>query len=114
LQRSVASPSEMGWLAGTAPVVGTEVCNAPAAPGPCRGSFTRYYYDAALRRCEAFMYGGCRGNDNRFETVADCRRMCAHRPDTARSECHCLLSDQIYSNMTILTMRVVQIACLLE
>jgi len=63
----------------------TEVCNQPAVTGPCRGSFQRYYYDPAAQRCQSFIYGGCRGNENRFETIADCERMCMQQPATERS-----------------------------
>ena len=52
------------------------VCRLPKAQGPCDGSFRAFYYDTARHRCRPFHYSGCSGNDNRFTTMADCRRTC--------------------------------------
>ena len=41
--------------------------------GPCRAFVTRFFYNAALNRCESFTYGGCGGNGNRFMTLAECQ-----------------------------------------
>ena len=35
-----------------------------------------YYFDRASRTCRLFFYGGCGGNENRFETLADCAAAC--------------------------------------
>jgi len=70
-----------------------EVCNQPSLTGPCRGRFERYYYDPATERCQPFIYGGCRGNENRFETIAECEARCMQEPAVQRSE---------YSNTSVL------------
>jgi len=51
-------------------------CRLPAEVGPCRASFDSWYYDTAMRKCLPFTYGGCRGNDNRFQTEYQCTEVC--------------------------------------
>ena len=36
----------------------------------------RYYFDKYENRCQQFIYSGCGGNDNNFETRAECERSC--------------------------------------
>jgi len=44
-------------------------CSGPAEPGPCRASIAMYYYNMSTGQCEEFVYGGCEGNANRYETL---------------------------------------------
>ncbi|CAL1266789.1 unnamed protein product [Larinioides sclopetarius] len=39
-----------------------------------------WYYDADSESCESFNYGGCLGNNNRFETKEACEQKCIN-PD---------------------------------
>ncbi|KAL1418936.1 hypothetical protein MTO96_005477 [Rhipicephalus appendiculatus] len=51
---------------------------APLPPGPCYGILMMWYFDTATRECRNFTYGGCEGNDNRFESLELCKQRCAH------------------------------------
>lgn len=52
------------------------ICLAPVESGNCDASITAYYYDAQHQMCQAFIYGGCGGNANRFQTEEQCERLC--------------------------------------
>ncbi|XP_026316272.1 papilin-like isoform X3 [Hyposmocoma kahamanoa] len=55
----------------------TDICSLPAETGPCRAAFPRYYWDTQAKDCLKFTYGGCRGNENNFETEDACRAKCS-------------------------------------
>lgn len=52
------------------------MCVQPIKTGPCRAYFRRYAFDAAAGRCVQFVYGGCQGNANNFESYAACWHSC--------------------------------------
>jgi len=53
------------------------LCELKAETGMCRGYFPRYHFNKATGRCEKFVYGGCGGNGNNFETIEECQKSCA-------------------------------------
>uniref|UniRef100_A0A3B3DRE7 BPTI/Kunitz inhibitor domain-containing protein n=1 Tax=Oryzias melastigma TaxID=30732 RepID=A0A3B3DRE7_ORYME len=55
-------------------------CLVPKKVGRCRGSFPRWYYNAASQRCEKFLFGGCRGNQNNYLTEEECITVCNGTP----------------------------------
>ena len=69
-------------------------CKLPRDPGPCRAAIPRYFYNTNTQRCEIFIYGGCRGNDNNFRTIRDCLRQCS-------SSKHLLINTKSYCNVFI-------------
>ncbi|XP_022789848.1 BPTI/Kunitz domain-containing protein-like isoform X2 [Stylophora pistillata] len=52
------------------------ICYQPKKVGPCRARRPRYFYNKLTKKCEKFYYGGCRGNQNNFKKLQDCRRVC--------------------------------------
>ncbi len=56
----------------------TDVCTLSVQRGRCLGNHARFYFDIASGRCLDFIYGGCEGNENNFETIEECRKTCSH------------------------------------
>ncbi|XP_052084884.1 BPTI/Kunitz domain-containing protein 4-like [Mytilus californianus] len=54
-------------------------CYLPKKTGFCRAAFRRYFYDASTGKCKSFIYGGCRGNENNFKSVKECKRTCVNK-----------------------------------
>ncbi|KFV71916.1 Amyloid-like 2, partial [Dryobates pubescens] len=52
------------------------VCSQEAMTGPCRAVMPRWYFDANKRKCIRFIYGGCGGNRNNFESEEYCMAVC--------------------------------------
>ncbi|KAG7281227.1 hypothetical protein CRUP_019752 [Coryphaenoides rupestris] len=51
-------------------------CTEPPLTGGCRHSNTKWYYNPIGPKCVRFNFGGCGGNDNRFDTEENCLDMC--------------------------------------
>jgi hypothetical protein len=47
-------------------------CRLQPDRGPCKGNFTRYYFDLQSRQCRPFSWGGC-GGVVPFQTEQECR-----------------------------------------
>ncbi|CAL9683731.1 unnamed protein product [Knipowitschia caucasica] len=58
------------------PLNSTEVCNLPPKTGPCNALFHKLYYNPETQRCEPFIYGGCEGNANNFDSAEACQFVC--------------------------------------
>lgn len=67
--------------AGSAPDTGApNLCQLPIVVGPCEAAIPRFAYDSNAGRCVPFVYGGCGGNANSFETLAACEASCGSAP----------------------------------
>lgn len=53
-----------------------EICHLKPDGGLCRAHFDKYYFDPENNKCDTFVYGGCKGNQNNFETEEECLEFC--------------------------------------
>lgn len=44
--------------------------------GPCRGALPRWFFNSTANKCQAFTYGGCGGNRNKFMSKEKCEQHC--------------------------------------
>uniref|UniRef100_A0A665VP35 Amyloid beta (A4) precursor-like protein 2 n=1 Tax=Echeneis naucrates TaxID=173247 RepID=A0A665VP35_ECHNA len=54
------------------------VCTLEPETGPCRASMPRWHFDVSQRKCVRFIYGGCAGNRNNFDSEEYCMAVCKH------------------------------------
>lgn len=54
-----------------------DYCRLPRVVGNCRAAFPRFYYDVTNQTCKPFIFGGCGGNDNNFNTTEECEASCS-------------------------------------
>lgn len=61
-----------------------DICELSMEQGPCRAGFHRFYYDTNEAECKEFTYGGCGGNENRFNNIEDCKSRCVKTTTTPK------------------------------
>ncbi|NXI62595.1 EPPI protein, partial [Anseranas semipalmata] len=66
-------PSKCGYTCQE-PVL--DFCYLPSVCGNCKALFIRFFYNVSSQQCEEFIYGGCGGNRNNFETKRECFQAC--------------------------------------
>lgn len=54
----------------------SERCEVEPEVGPCRAAFQRWYYDSKMGGCQSFIYGGCQGNRNNYNSEESCMSTC--------------------------------------
>lgn len=45
--------------------------------GNCSNMTSKFFYDKQDGVCKQFMYSGCSGNENRFDSKQECERQCS-------------------------------------
>ncbi|KAK2839933.1 hypothetical protein Q5P01_013673 [Channa striata] len=53
------------------------VCWAPAESGPCHAMLERWFFMPEQGRCAPFLFGGCGGNRNNFDSEEYCLAVCS-------------------------------------
>lgn len=59
-------------------------CQLTKDAGPCTDYTAVWYFEHISRTCRRFLYGGCGGNGNRFETHDDCQQTCLNAENIDR------------------------------
>ncbi|XP_058419402.1 eppin-like [Diceros bicornis minor] len=70
-----------------------DICNMAKEPGPCMGFFRRWWYDKKNNTCSSFIYGGCQGNNNNFQTKAMCQNICPKKRICPRIRVKCEIDE---------------------
>lgn len=78
------------------------MCWANAETGPCRALLPRWYFDREEGRCAQFIYGGCGGNRNNFESEEYCLSVCSSVSKSCRQQ-HLISSNSPCTGCQILT-----------
>ncbi|CAB3398665.1 unnamed protein product [Caenorhabditis bovis] len=61
---------------GMKPSADPRFCSFPPSTGSCNQLRYQWFYNQTRGTCDQFLYGGCDGNANRFETFDVCQKTC--------------------------------------
>ncbi|VFV16884.1 wap four-disulfide core domain [Lynx pardinus] len=70
-----------------------DICDMPKETGPCMAFFHRWWYDKEKGTCSRFIYGGCKGNNNNFQTKDMCQNMCSKKQKCPENKPPCSFKE---------------------
>ncbi|GIX76837.1 papilin, partial [Caerostris extrusa] len=53
-----------------------DACEQPMDVGPCKKVTQRWFFSRSEGACRAFIFGGCKGNGNNFDSEKECMQRC--------------------------------------
>lgn len=56
-------------------------CLVKTEPGPCKHYIHKWTFNKVQGKCRTFVYGGCLGNENRFNSQIECLHYCVGGPE---------------------------------
>ncbi|CAO2577773.1 Eppin [Lemmus lemmus] len=61
-----------------------DICSLPKDSGYCMAYFPRWFYNKENSTCQLFIYGGCQGNNNNFQSQSLCQNVCQKKSESWR------------------------------
>jgi Kunitz/Bovine pancreatic trypsin inhibitor domain len=83
----VAGVTAIGGSAGVAGSTDPDRCAFSKDSGMCDAYVPSFWFNAKTGLCESFIYGGCGGNANRFDSMQACYDACGWSAQPDYSKC---------------------------